>query len=112
MLLLQQLALTASVGKGGRDSELDGVTTRHLIATRFVILLIAVTLREWAADRHLLLVVVVAWNVPMVVSKEYRYTRTRKGSPGSKVSILGSVCPVGTLETEYCQGRQYSNNIL
>ena len=68
MLLLHQLALTASVGKGGRDSELDGVTTRHLIATRFVILLIAVTLREWAADRHLLLVVVVAWNVPMVVS--------------------------------------------
>ena len=68
MLLLHQLALTASVGKGGRDSELDGVTTRHLIATRFVIILIAVTLREWAADRHLLLVVVVAWNVPMVVS--------------------------------------------
>ena len=42
------------------------------------------------------------------VLKEYRYTITRKGSPGKKVSILGTVCPVGTVETEYCQGRQNS----
>ena len=35
-----------------------------------------------------------------IAGKEYRYTRTRKGSPGSKVSILGSVGSVGTLETE------------
>ena len=68
MVLLQQLALPASDGKGRRGSELDGVTTGHLIDARFVVILIAVTLREWAADRHLLLVVVVAWNVPMVVS--------------------------------------------
>ena len=45
-----------------------------------------------------------AGSKPFVVTgKEYRYTRTRKGSPGSKVSILGSV---GTVVSESRLARQ------
>ena len=58
MLLMEQLALATSDCQGGHDSKLDRVTTENLIAARFVVLLISITLCEWAAYRHLLLIII------------------------------------------------------